>query len=551
MEIPSIHRRRDALKLVAASAAGIWFPFVGLAQPQPQPNQSGQPKFSSNPFTLGVASGSPTHDSVVLWTRLLPQGFFGSSLGSDPIPVRWEVADDDKFTRVVQTGQAVATAGLAHSVHVEVKGLTPDRWYFYRFLAGGAASPIGRTRTFPAANAKVDRLRLAYASCQRWEHGYFSAYRHMREENLDVVMFLGDYIYEYPGAANAVRTLSGGWVTTLDGYRERYAQHKSDVDLQAMHAHCPWLMTWDDHEVQNDYAGLQAGASSADLSDPAQFAARRAMAYQAWYEHMPVRASVMTQALNGLRQGAEMRIYSRVPYGQLATLYLLDARQYKDPQPCAKDGKLGSNTFNPASCDEWLNPARSLLGAQQERWLNEEFKRAKDSNASNLDRGVWTVLGQQTLFGQRDFKPGPEQTLWNDGWDGYPAARKRLTDALSNNAVGNPVLLGGDVHENWVGQVKVDYANPQSGNVGVEFCGTSITSRSGNASKAKTDEWLAENPHFTFADTKAKGYGVVEFTPKSLTTTLRVVDDVTRKDTQIQTLARFEVQAGRAEVERA
>ena len=522
------------MKLAAASAASIGFPHLVAAQTAPGP-----PKFTSDPFSLGVASGAPTHDSVVLWTRLLPQGFFGSSLGSEPVTVTWEIADDDKFARIVQTGQVVATAGLAHSVHVEINGLAPDRWYFYRFMAGGAVSPMGRTRTFPLANAVVDRLRLAYASCQRWEHGYFSAYRHMREENLDAVMFLGDYIYEYPGATNAVRTPSGGWVTTLEGYRQRYAQHKGDADLQAMHAHCPWLMTWDDHEVQNDYAGLQAGASSGDSSDPAQFAVRRAMAYQAWYEHMPVRASVMTQAFAGLRQGAEMRIYSRVPFGQLATLYLLDARQYKDPQPCAKDGKLGSNTFSPATCVDWANPARSFLGAQQERWLNDEFKHSK---------AAWTVLGQQTLFGQRDFKTGPEQTLWNDGWDGYPAARKRLTDSFTNNAVANLVLLGGDVHENWVGHVKADYANPQSANVGVEFCGTSITSRSGNASKAKTDEWLAENPHFVFAETKAKGYGVVEFTPKQLTTTLRVVDDVTRKDTQIQSLARFEVQAGRAVV---
>ena len=538
--------RRGLLVATAATAAGIALPFGAKAQ-----LLSRQVKFTSDPFTLGVASGSPTHDSVVLWTRLLPQNVFGSTLGRDPMTVTWEIADDDKFTHMVQSGQVVATASLAHAVHVEANGLAPDRWYFYRFLVGDAVSPVGRTRTFPAPDASVNRLRLAYASCQRWEHGYFSAYRHMREENLDAVMFLGDYIYEYPGAANAVRTPTGGWVTTLDGYRQRYAQHKGDADLQAMHAHCPWLMTWDDHEVQNDYAAMQAGASAGDLSDTAQFAARRAMAYQAWYEHMPVRASVMMQAFAGLSQGAEMRIYGRVPYGQLATLYLLDARQYKDPQPCAKDGKLGSNTFDPASCSDWANPARSLLGAQQERWLNEEFKRAKDATHPAAGKGGWTVLGQQTLFGQRDFKPGPEQTLWNDGWDGYPAARKRLTDAFVNHAVANPVLLGGDVHENWVGHVKADYANPQSAKVGVEFCGTSITSRSSNASQTRAGEWLAENPHFVFAETRAKGYGVVEFTPKSLIATLRAVDDVTRTDTQIQTLARFEVQAGRAMVERA
>ncbi len=544
-------QRRHLLKLAAASAASLWLPA----------NSGSQPAFTSNPFTLGVASGSPAHDSVVLWTRLLPQGnsfslaqgnshhfsqgFLSASVAKEEITVRWEMARDDKFAHIVQSGQTRALSELAHSVHAEVLGLEADRWYFYRFMAGDAVSPVGRTRTFPAPDAKVDRLRLAYASCQRWEHGYFSAWRHMLEENLDAVMFLGDYIYEYPGAANPVRTPSGGWITTLDDYRQRYALYRSDADLQAMHGACPWLVTWDDHEVQNDYAGLQAGYSSAlDPSSPANFAARRAAAYQAFYEHMPIRAAVLTQALQGLALGAEMRIYNRVNYGQLATFYLLDARQYKDPQPCAKDGKLGSNTFDPATCPEWPAPQRTMLGAPQERWLNAEF------NKSNQDSKSWNVLGQQSLFGQRDFKAGPGQTLWNDGWDGYPAARTRLTDSLRKNTVANAVLLGGDVHENWVGHVKADYADTKSANVGVEFCGTSITSRSGSAARAKADEWLAENPHFVFADTKAKGYGVIEFTPRQLTTTLRVVDDVTNKDSKIETLASFVVQAGRSMIER-
>ena len=167
---------------------------------------------------------------------------------------------------------------------MEVRGLEPDRWYFYRFAAGDAASATGRTRTFPAPDAMVARLRLAYASCQRWEHGYYSAYRHMRAEELDLVLFLGDYIYEYPNAGQAVRKPSGNWVLTLDDYRQRYALHKSDADLQAMHAACPWLVTWDDHEVQNDYAGVSPGYSGPPVVD---FAARRAAAYQAFYEHMP------------------------------------------------------------------------------------------------------------------------------------------------------------------------------------------------------------------------------------------------------------------------
>jgi alkaline phosphatase D len=530
--MPAANDRRRLLQLAGAAATTLWLPRSAWSQP----------RLSGDPFTLGVASGSPTHDSVVLWTRLAPAGPGDASVGHGAVTVHWEVAHDEGFTRLVQSGQAQALAELAHSVHVEVAGLAPDRWYFYRFMLGDACSPAGRTRTFPAPDAIVARLRLAYASCQRWEHGYFSAYRHMREENLDAVLFVGDYIYEYPGAAHAVRVPPGGWLLTLDDYRRRYALYKGEADLQAMHAACPWLVTWDDHEVQNDYAGEQAGYSSRrDPSTADHFAARRAAAYQAYYEHMPMRASVLTRGMAGLLHrapGAEMRIYNRVQYGRLASLYLLDARQYKDPQACTRDGLLGSSMVDPASCPSWNDPGRSLLGMAQERWLDQEFARAGRA---------WNVLGQQTLFGQRDFRPGPGQTLWNDGWDGYPAARMRLTDSLRRHAVANAVLLGGDVHENWVGHVKADYADAASPAVGVEFCGTSITSRSdGNA---RTAGRLAENPHFVFADAQRRGYGVAEFTPRQLTTTLRVVDDVTRRDTAIATLATFAVHAGRPVVE--
>ncbi len=523
--------RRRLLQLAAASAATLWLPRSAWSQP----------RFGSNPFTLGVASGSPTHDSVVLWTRLMPAGSAGA--GPGPITVRWEVAHDEQFSRIAQSGQVQAVPELAHSAHAEVRGLEADRWYFYRFMAGDAISAVGRTRTFPAPDAAVARLRLGYASCQRWEHGYYGAYRHMREENLDALMFLGDYIYEYPGAVNAVRQPTGGWVLTLQDYRQRYALHKSDADLQGMHAACPWLLTWDDHEVQNDYAGLQAGDSGPlDPAAALDFGARRAAAYQAYYEHMPLRASVLTQALGGLASGAEMRIYQRLAYGRLASLYLLDARQYKDPQVCTRAGKRGSSTVDPAGCPSWGEPGRSLLGAPQERWLDAALGQGGGRP------GAWNVLGQQSVFGPRDFRPGPGQTFWNDGWDGYTAARTRLTDSLRRQAVANAVLLGGDVHENWVGHVLADYANPSSPSVGVEFCGTSISSRSGG--NAKTAERLAENPHFVFAEANAKGYGVAEFTPRQLTTTLRVVDDVTRQDAAIQTLARFVVPAGRAVIER-
>lgn len=533
-----MQKRRRLLQLLGASAAAFYLPRSAWSQT----------RFSSNPFTLGVASGSPLHDSVVLWTRLAVSDVLNVSLGREPVPVRWEVAHDAQFTRMTQNGQALASHELAHSVHVEVTSLDADRWYFYRFMVGEFVSPVGRTRTFPKSDAVVGRLRLGYASCQKWEDGYFTAWRHMCEENLDVVMFLGDYIYEYPAKNSKVRSPSGGWVLSLEDYRQRYALYKSDADLQAMHAACPWLMTWDDHEVQNDYAGLQAGHSSdTDPAAAAHFLIRRAAAYQAYYEHMPIRASVLTQGLAGLvnatEKGAEMRIFTRLQYGQLASLYLLDARQYKDPQVCNPGEAPGSSRLNPAACRQWHDPKRSLLGLQQEQWLAEEFSKTRSGDTG------WNVLGQQSLVGQRDFKVGPGQTLWNDGWDGYAAARTRLTDSLQKNLVANPVLLGGDVHENWVGHVKADYEDPGSAPVGVEFCGTSITSRSGG--NAKTAERLAENPHFLFADAQRKGYGVVEFTPRQLTTTLRVVDDVTSRDTKIETLARFVVQSGRPVIERA
>lgn len=522
-----LDRRRVLRAAVAAMTAGL------------APGAFGQ-RWQADPFTLGVASGSPGPDSVVLWTRLLGPSRL-DSLGHEPIAVRWEVAHDEAFTRIARRGQALALPELAHSVHAEVAGLEPDRWYFYRFLAGDAVSRSGRTRTLPAPGAAVARLRLSYASCQRWEHGYYSAWRHMRQENLDLVLFLGDYIYEYPNAASAIRDFPTlGWVHTLPEYRQRYALHRSDPDLQAMHAHCPWLLAWDDHEVQNDYAGLLEGDQyPMGMNASADFAARRAAAYQAFYEHMPVRAADFARALRGGSAAGELRLYSRYRFGQLADLLLLDTRQYRDRQVCPP-GPRPSGLVQPGTCAAWNDPARSLLGAAQEQWLAGAFAQAGAG---------WTVLGQQTLFGRRDNQPGPGELLWNDGWDGYGAARSRLTGALQQHRVANPVIFGGDVHENWVGHVKADYRRPDSAALGVEFCGTSITSRAGAPERVAAR--LAENPHFVFADGFRRGYGVAEFTPRQLTTTLRVLDDATRPDAQVSTLARFAVEAGRPQLEQA
>jgi alkaline phosphatase D len=302
-------------------------------------------------------------------------------------------------------------------------------------------------------------------------------------------------------------------------------------------------MTWDDHEVQNDYAGLAPGDGVPPGGWGAMgFAARRAAAYQAYYENMPLRAATLTQALAGLGQGAEMRIYTRLDWGRRASLYLLDTRQYKDPQVCSKEGRPGSAMVTPARCPAWLDAQRSMLGLQQERWLDGQLAQAGARGTT------WNVLCQSTLLGQRDVSSGADPRLWNDGWDGYSAARARLTAALQQHQVPNPVVLGGDVHENWVGHVLADYRQPDSAVVGVEFCGTSISSHAGK--NAHSAEQLARNPHFIFADTQHRGYGLATFGAKALEVELRGLDDVTRKDTAVSTLARFRVQAGRARIER-
>ncbi len=521
--------RRDWLKWTVAATAPLAYSLT-----------SAQAPLNHNPFTLGVASGSPNHHSVVLWTRLMPDaGSAQTQFATSNVSVQWEVADDDNFKVNRRSGHVVALASLAHSVHLELEGLQSDRWYFYRFQWGDAQSAVGRTRTLPHPEAMVQKLRVAYASCQRWEHGYFSAYKHMAQENLDMVLFLGDYIYEYAGAANAVRLPTGGWVTSLSDYRDRYALHKSEKDLQAMHAQCPWLVTWDDHEVSNDYAGLERGQSGNISLD---FAAQRARAYQAFYEHMPLRASALTRSIDGLASGAEMRIYGQVAFGKLANIYLLDDRQYRDRQVCNKLGAYGSGFINPDQCQEWLDPKRSLLGTEQSQWLDQSF-----ANAQN-DGRPWNVLAQQTIFGRRDFRLGAGYSLWNDGWDGYSAARHRMTQSMQSHALSNPVLIGGDVHENWVGHVMADAYQDDSAKIGVEFCGAGITARAGG--NAKIAARLAENPHFIFADGERKGYGVVTFTAKHIQTELRVVDDVRQAQTKIETLAKFAVEAGVPQVQR-
>lgn len=516
--------RRELIKLAVAAALAQSLPrsMFGMATPGG----------AYNPFALGVASGSPTHDGIVLWTRLIaPDGRFDA----DVVPVNWEVAHDENFHRVVQRGSAPALAVLGYSVHVELSDLQADRWYYYRFRSGNVTSPVGRTRTFPAPDVQSLKMRLAYASCQRWEHGYYAAWRHMLAEQLDAVFFVGDYIYEYNMGRNDVRSHTLKSPKDLAGYRDRYALYKSDAHLQNMHAHCPWLLTWDDHEVINDYAAGNAPGQ------PENFIDQRTAAYQAFYENQPLRASVLTRALDGLvggkNQGAEMRIYGSSAFGQLADFHLLDTRQYRTLQAC--NDKKGGRVYRD-TCAELVDPQRSMLGFEQERWLATSFKGSAQRNVR------WTITVQATRFGQT-LSGDSAPSVSNDAWDGYPGTRQRLIDALQDSQAPNPVVLGGDVHSHWVGHIKADYNNPDSANVGVEFTGTSISSNYSGA--AAIPRRIQQNPHFVFGDGYKRGYGVVELTPQRLSTTLRAVTDVTRPDSGIETQAQFVVESGKAQIQ--
>ncbi len=480
------------------------------------------PRFASYPFTLGVASGYPGEHGVVLWTRLAPDPLKGGGMGAQPIEVAWEVAHDECFRRIARRGVTLARAEDAHSVHVEIQGLAPARWYWYRFRTGAELSPVGRTHTAPAASAATSGLRFAFASCQHYEHGYYTAYRHMARDALDLVVHLGDYIYESSFGEHPVRAHTGGEARTLGDYRNRYALYRSDLDLQAAHAACPWVMIWDDHEVENDYADDR----SQDLDPRTQFLARRAAAYQAYYEHMPLPASARPR-------GPDMRLYARLGFGGLGAFHLLDGRQYRDPQVCPRPGRGGSNTVE--GCAERSDPNRSLLGPEQERWLTEGLARSK---------ARWNIIAQQTLMARTDQKPGPGSSFWTDGWDGYPAARSRLLGALAERRVPNPIVIGGDVHAFYAADLKLDFDDPGSPAVATEFVTTSISSQ--GRPQERIAQILAESPHIQLADGRRRGYTRVTLSRDRALVEMQAVDTVKLPTSPISTLATFVVEDGKA-----
>lgn len=483
-----------------------------------------RPSLSADPFTLGVASGDPDSDSVVLWTRLAPEPLDpDGGMPSEAVEVVWQIAADEAMTKIVTSGSALATPQLGHSVHVEVAGLRPDSWYWYRFIVGDAESPVGRTRTLPAADDLPEFLRFAFVSCQNFEQGLFTGYEHMAHDNVDLVVHLGDYIYEQAAQDGGVRKHLGGEIESLADYRLRYSQYRMDPLLQRMHGQCPWFVTWDDHEFDNNYAG---DVSEQKDVDPVKFLLRRANAYQAYYEMMPLRR-------RSLPHGPHMRLYRRASFGRLAEFLILDARQYRSDQP----NNDRASPLNEAA----MHPANTMLGARQNNWLHRSLLRSG---------GNWNVLAQQVMMGMVGFpKQDAPATYSMDQWPGYAAERMRLLSFLADRRVPNPIVLTGDIHSNWVNELRVDDRKPETDVVAAEFVGTSISS-GGNGTQGQHDELMASNPCVRFHN-RERGYVVCEVTPEQWISDYMVIDDVENPGGKAHKRASFVVEAGSAKISRS
>ncbi len=515
----------DRRAFLAYSAAWASLPLAAVrAEPSPE---SRPPR--DYPFTLGVASGDPDPTSVVLWTRLAPRPLeVDQGLPPEPIPVRWEVASDENMKSIVRQGTRLATPQLGYSVHVLVDGLQPDRWYYYRFHCGDATSPVGRTRTMPARTHTPHELRFAFASCQHYEQGLYTAYEHMARDELDLVFHLGDYIYEYPGRDKQVRKHIGPAKTrlqSLDDYRLRHAQYRHDPLLHRMHARCPWVVTWDDHEFENNYAN---DISEVPGTDPVAFLVQRANAYQAYYEFMPLRPS-------SLPRGPHMRLYRSIHFGRLASFQVLDTRQYRTDQP-------NGDKLSPLN-DAALQPTSSLLGAEQSAWLQREL-------LSSI--ATWNVLAQQVMMAMVDVVPDEKVGYSMDQWPGYAAERMRLLRWIAERRIPNPIVLTGDIHSNWVNELRVDDRKPELPVVAVEFVGTSISS-GGNGNPKLWGMFarsvMEENPCVKFFNAN-RGYVRCRVTPRQWQSDYVIVEDVTRPGAPAKLRASFVVEVNRPGVQK-
>ena len=486
-------------------------------------------RFSTNPFSLGIASGYPTPDGMVLWTRLAPSPLEpGGGMPQEVIPVEWAVATDEKMHTVVQHGTDYATPEWAHSIHVEPSGLDPGRDYWYRFESGGERSPIGRTRTAPTYGAPLDRLKLGVVCCQHYEQGYYTAYKHMVTDNLDLIVHVGDYIYE-GNSEKKVRHHNMPVAFTLDDYRARHALYRTDHDLANAHAATPWLLTWDDHDVANDYAN----DVSEDDDDPQLFLARRAAAYQAYYEHLPLPRWAVPS-------GPAMRLYATRVFGNLASIVLLDQRQYRAPEACPPLGRAGGHRVDEAKCPELDDPTRTMLGGRQEAWAQGQL-------ASSQAR--WNLLAQGTLMGYNNEAPLPEHRYWTDAWNGYPAARERLMKFLSERHISNPVVLSGDIHAFVVSGLHLKAADLESALVAPEFVTTSVTSDA--VAETYFENIRKNNPNLLTATGEHRGYVRMDITKDTLRADLISIDTVKEQNSGRSTLISYVVEAGKPALQRA
>ncbi|WP_240519199.1 alkaline phosphatase D family protein [Amycolatopsis antarctica] len=524
----SVSRRSVLLGGASATAAAV---ALGAEFAGPRVARAAATRGAGGPgpkgplFNLGVASGDPLPDSVVLWTRLAADPLAADGLGGMPdrrIPVDWEIATDERFTRIVRRGTVDAVRESAHSVHVEPAGLRPGTEYFYRFRARGAVSGTGRTRTSPAPGT-LGELTMCFASCSHYGEGHFTAYRHLAADEPGLVLHLGDYQYEYAAKAGEVRTVFGPETTTLAGYRQRHAQYKTDLDLQAAHAVAPWLVVWDDHETENNWAGDVPEESS--QTPGAKFPPRRAAAFQAYYENMPLRSTAKPS-------GPDMRLYRRIGWGGLVGFHMLDTRQYRDDQACG-DG-------NQSGCAQRLDPERTITGAEQEKWLLDGLARST---------ARWDVLGQQVFFARRDNTVGEGSSYSMDAWDGYVASQDRIAAALGGPRVRNGVVLTGDVHRHWAAEIPRDYADLSAGNVATELVTTSITS-GGDGDDDPNRAALDENPHIKYHKNR-RGYVRTKFTRNELRADFRTVARVSKPDAGVGTDTGFVVRDGDPVLRRA
>ncbi|GAA4558668.1 alkaline phosphatase D family protein [Planotetraspora kaengkrachanensis] len=523
--MPHLDRRSFLVTGLAAGAVTALPAVPAFAAPDPAAETAkslASRGLVTDPFTLGVASGDPDHSGFVIWTRLAQNPLAEDGMGGMPLrtfPVLWQVYSDERCRRLVRAGIAEATPQWGHSIHVEVNGLSPDRDYWYRFRTGPYVSPIGRSRTAPHPSSFGGALTMAFVSCAQYEHGYFTSYGRLAEDNPDLVLHLGDYQYEYtrntytiPGGN--VRDHEGPETETLAGYRQRHAQYKADPDLQNAHAAAPWLVVWDDHELDNNWA--DEIPENPAIPQP-NFLARREAAFRAYYENMPLRRA-------SIPHGIDMQLYRRIRWGRLATFHMLDTRQFRDDQGCG-DGY--------DDCPEAVDPARSITGAEQEAWLLDGFRRSE---------ARWDVIGQQVFFAQRDNNAGPAKVTSQDAWDGYVASRQRITQGWVDAEVRNAVVLTGDVHAHWASDLKLDYDDPTGPSVGSELVTTSIsTGGDGADSDPAAHPFLAINPHLKFYNNQ-RGYVLTTIDRDAMTADFKVVPYVQTPGAQAYVRATYVVE---------